>query len=295
MGDMPLPDWSPEKALRFMDDRDIQTGILSPPVPGVYFGDLAEAREAAREINEYADGVAGSRPDRFGFFALLPLPDVEGAIAEAVYALDTLKADGIMLLANYDARYPGDPGFDPLLRILHQRQAVVFIHPGVLPGPEIPDIPMFTADFLLDTTRAAVSLILSGAMKKYPGIKFILAHAGGFVPYIAYRILLTMLRNQSKVQQAWTAVDQRDQIPKLLGVLGQFYYDVALSATPATFPSLLQVAPRDHITYGTDFPFAPAVAVRFMTKQYEHCRLDRSLREAIDRGNAEALFPRLKA
>ncbi len=97
-------------------------------------------------------------------------------------SLETLLADGIVLLANSDGRYLGDPGFEPLLEFLHRRRAVVFIHPGDLPAPEVPGIPAFAADFLLDTTRTAISLVLSGAMERFSGIKFILAHAGGSSP-----------------------------------------------------------------------------------------------------------------
>jgi predicted TIM-barrel fold metal-dependent hydrolase len=294
-GGVDVPSWSPSAALKFMDGHDIQTGILSLSAPGVYFGDVPEARRWAREINEYSAEVVAAQPDRFGFFATITLPDVEGALAEATYALDELHADGIVLLANNDGRYLGDPGFEPLLEFLHRRQVTVFVHPGELPAPEVPGIPTFTADFLLDTTRTAISLILSGAMKKYPGIKFILAHAGGFVPYIAYRILLTMLNEKNKAQQAWALLDQKHQVPKQLAVLKQFYYDIALSASPAALPSLLEVADPDHITYGSDFPFAPPAAVGFLNKQFENYPLNQSLREAIDRGNSEALFPRLKA
>ncbi|RSM75932.1 amidohydrolase [Kibdelosporangium aridum] len=293
-GGVDLPSWSPSAALKFMDGHGIQTGILSLSTPGVYFADAAEALRWAREVNEYTAAVVAKHPERFGFFATLTLPDVEGALAEASYALDTLHADGIVLLANNDGRYLGAPEFEPLLEFLHRRAVTVFIHPGELPAPEVPGIPTFTADFLLDTTRTAISLILSGAMKKYPGIKFILAHAGGFVPYVAYRILLTMLNEKNKAQQAWALVDQKHQIPKHLAVLKQFYYDVALSSTPAALPSLLEVADPAHITYGSDFPFAPPVAIGFLNKQYENYPLTPALRDAIDRGNAEALFPRLK-
>ncbi|MFC0539874.1 amidohydrolase family protein [Kutzneria chonburiensis] len=293
-GGVDLPSWSESSALKFMDGHDIQTGILSLSTPGVWFGDSGEARSWAREINEFCAAVVARRPSRFGFFATVTLPDVEGALAEATYALDELHADGIVLLANNDGRYLGDPAFAPFLEFLHRRSVAVFVHPGELPAPEVPGIPTFTADFLLDTTRTAISLILSGSMDRYPDIKFILAHAGGFVPYISYRILLTMLNAKNKAQQLWTLVDQKHQVPKYLAVLRQFYYDIALSASPAALPSLLEVAAPDHITYGSDFPFAPAVAVGFINKQYENYQLTPSLRAAIDRGNSEALFPRLK-
>jgi predicted TIM-barrel fold metal-dependent hydrolase len=293
-GGLDLPDWSVPAALKFMDGHGIQTGILSLSTPGVYFGDVAEARRWAREINEFTAKVVSDHPDRFGFFATLTLPDVEGAVAEAEYALDDLHADGIVVLANNEGRYLGDRGFAPLLEFLHHRQAAVFVHPGELPASPVPGIPTFTADFLLDTTRTAISLILSGAMRRYDGIKFILAHAGGFVPFIAYRILLTLLSTEGKPRQALDLADQRHQIPRHLAVLRQFYYDIALSATPAALPSLLEVADPSHITYGSDFPFAPPAAVALINHQYEQYPLPEQLRQAIDRGNCEALFPRLK-
>ncbi|WP_410609758.1 amidohydrolase family protein [Amycolatopsis sp. lyj-109] len=294
-GGVDVPPWSEAAALEFMDSHDIQTAVLSLPAPGLFFGDIAETRRRARDINEQCAEAVTRHPDRFGFFATLTLPDVDGALAEAEYAVDTLHADGIVLLANNDGRYLGDPGFEPLLAFLHDRGTPVFVHPGELPAPVVPGIPTFTADFLLDTTRTAVSLILSGAMEKYPGIKFILAHAGGFVPYIAYRILLTMLNGKDQAEQAQVLLDPQHHVPGYLAVLKQFYYDLALSGTPAALPSLLEVAAPDHITYGSDFPFAAPPVVGFMDAQYTQYPMDSSLRAAIDRGNAEALFPRLKA
>jgi predicted TIM-barrel fold metal-dependent hydrolase len=272
-----------------MDKNDVQTGILSLSTPGVHLGDALEARRRAREVNEFTAEVVAGRPDRFGFFATLTLPDAEGAVTEARYALDSLRADGIVLLANNDGRYLGDPDFEPLLEFLHRRQAVVFVHPGELPAPAVPGIPTFAADFLLDTTRAAISLILSGSMERYSGIKFLLAHAGGFAPYVSFRILLTMLNNRDLALSALAALTDEKQ-----SILRRFYYDLALSASPSALPSLLAVADPRRITYGTDFPFAPTMAIAFLNAQYENYSLDPGLRAAIDRDNSEALFPRLK-
>jgi len=292
-GGVDVPDWSRPAALKFMDSHGIATGVLSVSTPGVHLVNDTEARKWAREVNEYTADLVRSDPGRFGLFATLTLPDVDGAIAEAEYALDTLHADGVILLANNAGRYLGDPGFAPLLAYLHHRQAIVFVHPGELPSDPVPGIPTFTADFLLDTTRTAISLILSGAMKKYHGIKFILAHAGGFVPYIAYRILLTMVSQENKARQLLTLADQKHQVPRLLAPLKRFYYDVALSSTPAALPSLFEIAEPTHVLYGSDFPFAPPAAVGFMASQYERTPLQAATRQAIDRANAEKLFPRL--
>ena len=109
------------------------------------------------------------------------------------------------------------------------------------------------------------------------------------MPYIAYRILLTMLNDRDLALSALAALTDKEQ-----SVLRRFYYDVALSASPSALPSLLEVADPGRITYGTDFPFAPSPGIDFLNMQYEHYPMAPSLRASIDRGNAEALFPRLK-
>ena len=124
-----------------MDRHGIATGVLSVSTPGVHLGNDTEARKWARDVNEYTADLVRADPGRFGLFATLTLPDVEGAIAEAEYALDTLYANGVILLASNAGRYLGDPGFAPLLAYLDHRQAIVFVHPGELPGDPVPGIP----------------------------------------------------------------------------------------------------------------------------------------------------------
>ncbi len=295
-GDIDLPPWSKAAALKVMDSHHIQTAILSISSPGVNLGEPEVARAKAREVNEYTAEVVQSNPNRFGFFATLTLPDMEGSISELNYALDELHADGVILLANSRGTYLGHPSFEPLMAELNRRKTVVFVHPDELPGgciPGIPGIPAFAADFLLDTTRAALNLVLTGAMERYPDIKMILAHAGGFVPYAAYRLLLPKLQRAGFVKRISLALHQQEQLDKELSVFRKFYFDTALSASPTVFPSLLALVNTDHITYGSDWPFAPTAAVNLFNHELENYRLMDEQRTAINRGTAETLFPRL--
>lgn len=292
-GGVDVPVWSPESSLKVMRRNGIATSILSLSTPGVWFGDDAEARRLARSVNEYTAGVVADHPHKFGFFATLTLPDVRGAIAEAEHALDVLGADGIVLLTNSAGCYVYEPDFAPLLAYLHERRAVVFLHPGELPAEPAPGIPAFTADFLLDTVRAATGLVLSGALERYDGIRWILSHAGGFLPYISHRILLTMLRDEHKFAQAKAMVDRKREVNRRLDLLRRFHFDVALSSSPTALPSLLSLADPARVLYGSDYPFAPSPAVRFMRQEYEDVPLDADVRANIDHRNAHALFPRL--
>ena len=273
-GGRPLPSWSPAEALELMDGQGITTAILSLSTPGAYLGDGADAAYVARQTNEYAAQLATDHPGRFGFFATLTLPDVRAAISEAEHALGAPAADGVMLLANSDGRYLGDPAFDPLMAVLDEHAAVVFVHPSQLPGPAVEGIPPFAADFLLDTTRAAFNLVKHDVPRRFANIRFILAHAGGFVPYAAHRLAITVFGE--------TGHDLNQVLEDLSG----FYFDTALSAGPSALPSLLAFAQPGHVLYGSDWPFAPEPAVAYFNTWAGD--------EDIDHHNARRLFPRLK-
>lgn len=281
-GGLPIPDWSPAAALALMDERGVETAILSVSTPGVHLGDDAEARAMAREVNEYAAAMVRSRPGRFGFFATLCLPDLDGSLAELAHAFDTLGADGVVLLANSRGTYLGDEAFEPLFVELDRRRAVVFVHPSFVPGLEpLPGIPTFVADFLLDTTRAAILLARSGTLDRHPHLKIILAHAGGIVPFAAYRFSAA----------ASPSGNPLDGIARLK----RFHFDTALSGSPTALPSLLAFAEPDHVLFGSDFPYAPAPVVGAFTGMYETFPLPDPQRRSIDRRAAEQLFPRLQA
>ncbi|MET3963105.1 putative TIM-barrel fold metal-dependent hydrolase [Marmoricola sp. OAE513] len=294
-GGIPLPKWTPAGSLKVMNRLGIRAAVLSVSTPGAWLDEPKLVRGLARELNDYTASVVAENPSRFGFFATLTLPDVDGAIAEAEHAFNNLGADGIVLIANTDGTYLHDPAFRPLLEYLNNRNAVVFVHPGELPAPPVDPIPSFAADFLLDTTRAAAGLVLSGAIEEFSRIRWILAHAGGFLPYVSYRVMLAMLRQEGRLAQAKAMLQRRTEVPKRMELFSRFWFDTALSSSPAAFPALLAVADPSRVLYGSDYPFAPARAIGFLNDVYEEQPLDRQLRRQIDHLNAEALFPRLAA
>lgn len=124
-----VPKWSEAAALETMDELGVATAMLSISSPGVHFGDDTAARGLARRCNQTGAELARRRPDRFGVFAALPLPDIDGAIEEVAHAFDVLAADGICMETNHNGLYPGDDRLEPLYRELNRRRAVVFLHP----------------------------------------------------------------------------------------------------------------------------------------------------------------------
>ncbi|MBF6439996.1 amidohydrolase family protein [Nocardia cyriacigeorgica] len=281
-GGWPTPAWNADRAIAMMDRRSIATGMLSVSSPGTHFGDDAEARGVARSVNEFAAELTKDRPDRFGHFASLPLPDVDGAIAEAAYALDELHADGVVLMSNAHGRYLGDKQFEPLWAELDARAAVVFIHPTTPPIPLLDGMPGPLLDFPFDTTRTAVHMTLNGVMSRHTRIKVILSHAGGFLPFAAWRFTGGAQFNAGTTPAG------------ILADLQRFYFDTALSTTPTALPSLLAFAAPGHILYGSDFPFAPEESGGMLDAMLDsYAGFGPGQLGAINRGSAEVLFSRL--
>ena len=276
-GGAPLAKWNVEDNLALMDRNYITKSILSLSMPGVQMGNDIKAREMARIVNEYAADLVAKHPDRFGFFATLTLPDVEGAISEMNYALDHLNADGIVLLSNEGKKYVGDSGNKPLLEALNNRKAVVFIHPNNLPGNlAMQGLPPYVADFSLSTVRAAISLIQSGTMRTYHDVKIILAHAGGFLPYAAGRIA--------------SIGSSPEGMARIMKDLTRFYFEIAVSSSPTVFPGLMAFTSSKHVLFGTDWPCVPKAYVNTLTNFFDvYDGISNEQKADINFGNAAAL------
>src|SRR6266571_2512001 len=154
--------WTPGKSIEDMDRGSVAASVISITNPGLWFGDKAVTSRLARACNEYAAKLVQDHPTRFGFFAAMPLPDVDATLKEIAYAYDTLKADGVGLFTSYNDTWLGNPAFRPVMEDLNRRNAVVHVHPtaanccrelnyapGVGPG---------TMEYGTDTTRAIRAL-----------------------------------------------------------------------------------------------------------------------------------------
>jgi predicted TIM-barrel fold metal-dependent hydrolase len=281
------PPYSAELGLEVMDANGIATAITSVAQPGVHFLDAEAGRTLARRLNEHASELAVRFPRRYGAFSIIPMKDIGHAVAEIEFCLDTLKHQGVCLFASYGEKFLGDTYFDPVMEALNARKAVCFIHPTLHPTSRTLDInlPGFVMEYLFDTTRAAANMIFSGTLDRYPDIKFILAHAGGTLPYFAWRLGATPQVDPTLPQ--WP----RDKFEK---ALRHFWYDNALSCGATTMGALKTVADPNKILFGSDWPFvqAPLVAEEVATHEAPGLHSDTE-RAAIDRNNALMLFPEL--
>ncbi|MBU5411310.1 amidohydrolase family protein [Serratia ureilytica] len=279
-----LPKWTADDHLRYMDKQLIATSVLSLTAPSVVGWEGQARRDMARKVNEYTADLVAKYPTRFGNFATVPLPDVEGAVLEVEYALDVLKADGVVLLTNYEGIYLGDKKWAPLWAALNQRSAVVFIHPGHPIMDLLDGVPGPLVDYPFDTTRNAVHMVLNGVMDNYPNVKIILSHAGGFLPYAVMRFTLLA---ESLNPNGPSAQELSDKFKR-------FYFDTALSSGPNAFSSLLTFANHNNILFGSDYPYAPeSVAAKFNYILDAETNLTDVQKANFNRNNGLALFPRL--
>lgn len=287
-----FPDFSEETALRVMDGNGIATTLLSMSAPGLRFcKDAASARDLARRANDYAANLARKRPDRFGAFAALPFFDIEKgksgdvshAVEEATRALDELKLDGVGIFSSYGPKYLGDPVYEPLLDVLNKRSAIVHLHPMFPDAMQALDLDFKgnVVEFPFDTTRAALNLVFSRALERYPNIKYILSHGGGALPFVGWRVAY------SPSFPDW----KPDAITALLK---RFYIDTALSCAPGPVRCWKDFTPMDQVLFGSDWPFAPARKVTLQVGLIDSSpALDAAELAMVARGNALKLFPRL--
>ncbi|MFE0423722.1 amidohydrolase family protein [Streptomyces sp. NPDC058953] len=281
--------WDLDTTLGLMDRAGIATAVVSPAMPVRGFASPAQRKESLAVALDAVAELTAAHPDRFAFFTPVFPDDLETSRWSLARGLDELGAVGVQTRANTRGVYLGDPSHDRLLAELNERSAVINTHPHELPGtdpakPAVPGIPAFYCDFPLDTTRAAVNLILNGTLDRYPRLSFVLPHGGGFLPYIATRMeafahFLTPEIDAARV---------RDH-------LHRFYYDTAAPLGEAAASALLTVADPTRILYGSDWPATSAATITGVAEP----ALDRESgltvlqRRRINRDNALRLLPSL--
>ncbi|GAA1845304.1 amidohydrolase family protein [Actinomadura bangladeshensis] len=238
------PQWTAEAHLALMDEAGIAKAMLSLSSPGTHFGDDAAARCLARAVNEFCAEEVRRHPDRFGQFATLPLPDVDGALAETAYCFDELGAEGVALLSNHAGIRLADERLTPVLAELDRRAAIVLLHPTTCPGHEelSSGRPQPMIEFLFETARTVIDFILSGAAAKFPRIRLIVPHLGGVLPLLTERV------------EAFRTISGEPADRATVGdILGRFYYDLAGMPSKQQIAALTGIAGPERLLYGSDY------------------------------------------
>ena len=278
----PLPKYDAAAHLKWMDEAGIQTSVLTLAAP------QPASAKVVRTTNEAAARLKREHPGRFLFCAALPLPDVGAAIREAVYALDTLKADGIKLATNVQGQYLGAPELDTLFAVLNERRAVIILHPH-RPEPVnrqvMQQTPLAMQEYLSETTRAVANMISRNVLARYNNIKVVVPHCGAYLP-----LAIPRMKSLTPVMQANRMVGEIDYGANLAAL----YYDLAGAHSPEVIRMLLTITAPDHLLYGSDYPYvSPQVLTQSLRRMRQYLIAEPDLapyKEMILYGNAEKLF-----
>jgi 6-methylsalicylate decarboxylase len=280
--------WTADEALAHMDRHEIAAQVLSTPWGGVGTAEDPEfAAQFCRSVNRECAELIAKFPDRFGAFASVPLNNPEIALAEIAYGLDELGLDGVVLTSNSLNRYFGEPFYEPILADLNRRHIPVFVHP--INSPRIDELsfgrPSSIVEFPLDTARTITNAIYSGVFQRYPNLKLILAHGGGALPTLGWRIAEHTMMGRGP--------EDADIDPGHVGeVLRGLYYDTALAGARHSLLPTLQVTSANHILFGTDWPAAAEPAVMHNIDNLTGFGFTGDELADIERDNAVRLFPR---
>ncbi|HEV8534809.1 MAG TPA: amidohydrolase family protein [Candidatus Limnocylindria bacterium] len=234
------------KRLEDMDRVGIDTEVISLSTPNVYFAEGKAQADVARLVNDaYAD-LAAKHHGRFLGFASIPMDDPDAAVRELERALDELRMQGVVLLSNIRGRALADPAYRPFLAEADRRGACVFVHPMIPSAAEA-----FTeyvlgpiVGFPFDTTLAIAKLCYAGVFKELPNIRWLVAHAGGAVPYLMERL-----------DSGWRDFAECrvniDEPPSVY--LKRLNYDT-VTFSPHNLRLLRDVVGADHMVMGSDYP-----------------------------------------
>ena len=279
-----LKTWSLAKSIEDLEEGGIETAIVSVTQLAKHISSDEQRRTLARSCNDYAATLVADHPGRFGMFAVLPLPDIDGTLREIEYGLDVLKADGVGMYTCYHDKWMGDPSFDPVFAELNRRKAVIYVHPSV---PDcclnlMPRIADAVIEFGTDTTRAITSMVFNGTSRRFPDIRVIWSHAGGTMPYLIERF----------TRMAESKLYAKTLPEGFLPEAQRFYYDTAQVANRTTLNCAREVVPDSHFVFGSDFPYRSSgehVVALEACGVFDSAQLD-----AIARGNAAAILSRIK-
>ena len=246
----PLPVRTYDVALRLldMDATGVDRQILSVVPPCMYYSlDAGLCREIAASFNDRLAELARSHPQRFSCMATVPLQDPPAAAGELERA-KALGHIGVQIGSNIAGRNLDDPALDIFWEKAVSLDMPVFIHPIDVMGMEDRLKDYYLNNLIgnpLDTTIAVASLIFGGVMDRFPGLKILLSHTGGFVPWIRGRWQHGYLEREEPKSRGAHPVE---------AYIRKFYYDTIIHNADC-LEFAWKTLGADRIVYGTDYPF----------------------------------------
>jgi aminocarboxymuconate-semialdehyde decarboxylase len=230
---------------RNMDRSKVDMQILSVSGQLPYFSKENDAVDAARLGNDIYARIVREHPKRFAAFACTPLPHVQASIAETRRALDELGMVGVTAGTVVLGKSIADSSFDGFFAELNRRKAVLFIHPigGSLGSQLIESTNLvWPVGAPLEDTVCLLQFMQANFPSRFPDIKIIVPHLGGFAPFLAARF--DQLKDHFLPDSAMAPSVQAKY----------FWYDT-VNGNPAALHCTKETLGADHLLFGTDYPF----------------------------------------
>lgn len=272
-----------DPALRLTDmtRAGIDVAVLSLSTPNVFFAEGSAQTPVARMVNDAYAELIEAQPDRFKGFASIPMDDPDAAVRELHRAIDDLKLNGVILLSNIRGRDLTDPAYRPFFAEADRMKLCILLH------PMLPASADAFRDFVLgplvgfpfDTTLAVARMCYAGMLKELPNIRWIVAHAGGAIPYLAERL------DNGYRDFAEDRVNV-DDLPS--AYLKRLYYDT-VTFSPHVLRLLRDWAGAEHMAMGSDYPHKLGDITRAVTT-IEALDVATDERDQIFSGTARAIL-----
>jgi len=267
-----------EKAIK---DAGVDKQILTFTTPGTQIETPERSVELARMVNDGFAKIIKKHGEQFDVLATLPMNAPDASVVELERVFKDLGFKGVMLFSNINGTALSDQRFWSLYEKANDLRAVFYIHPNFPVGVEAMTdywlMPL--VGFTFDTTLAAAKLVFSGVVEKFPKIRWVLAHLGGAVPYLAERL-----------DRGYFAFKEcREHISKPPSeYLKDFYYD-SVNFDINALQLAIDFAGADHIVAGSDYPHQIG-SLEKMIKSIKKLNITSEEKTEILGGNAARLF-----
>jgi aminocarboxymuconate-semialdehyde decarboxylase len=237
-----------ERRIADMDKMGIDVQAISTSPAQYYYRiepDLC--RQTSRLVNERLAEIVASHPDRFVALGTLPMQDSQLAVAELEHCMNQLGFRGVEVGTNVRRAELSDERFNPLWAKAEELGAVVFLHPSGFTDTSRLG-PHFLTNVIgnpLDTTVALAHIVYGGVLERYPGLKFVAAHGGGYMGHYPAR-----MDHAYKVRPE--CHDHIKRPPSYY--MKKIYYDTMVFSH-AQLEHLVNLWGADHVVIGTDYPY----------------------------------------
>jgi aminocarboxymuconate-semialdehyde decarboxylase len=237
-----------ELRLSIMDQQGIDMQVMSPASSFFfYWMPITEALEYAQWLNDRLAEAVAKQPSRLVALASVPMQESAKAATELERAMTKLGLRGAEIASNINGRYFDDPGFDPFWEAAQALDALIFVHPNQVVGAE--RMKEYNLANLIgnptDTSLAFAKLIFGGVLERFPRLKFLLAHAGGFLPYTWGR-----LDRGYRIQDSAAT-----KIPKPPGEYVKLLYFDTITHSRMALEYLVANFGAEHVLLGSDYPY----------------------------------------